>query len=43
MWCQAELQFYVLVALTRKLAYYRDADYGPCEVCLLQEDNWQIG
>jgi len=26
--------------LDNQVAIYRDADYGPCEVCLLQEDNW---
>ena len=26
--------------LDTQVAIYRDADYGPCEVCLLQEDNW---
>ena len=26
--------------LDTQVGIYRDADYGPCEVCLLEEDNW---
>jgi hypothetical protein len=26
--------------LDTQVGIYRDADYGPCEACLLQEDNW---